>query len=263
MIDNASLLDFQQLSDGLARAAITSKHKVIAISGAQGSGKTTLAAMLAEALVAKGQSAAVVSLDDYYLGRTARQQLARDVHPLLQTRGVPGTHQIDRLLADLLAQRAGLPVTRPRFCKATDDCLADLPAGQVDVLILEGWCIGLLPLTEPQLLAQPNSLEQQADADARWRHWVNQQLSGTYQQVWAQCDALYLLQAPDWLQVCQWRAQAEARLRAQQRGGMDPTTLALFMQHYQRWTLQLLAGHHVPLTATYYLNETHQIYHQC
>jgi D-glycerate 3-kinase len=260
--DSGSLLDFQQLSDILAHAAIAAGHKVVAISGAQGCGKTTLATLLAEALVAKGQRCAVVSLDDYYLGRTARQQLAREIHPLLKTRGVPGTHQIDRLLADLRAQHAGLPVTRPRFCKATDDCLADRPACQVDVLILEGWCIGLLPLTESQLLAQPNVLEQQADADAGWRYWVNQQLSGTYQQVWAHCDALYLLQAPDWLQVCRWRAQAEQQLWAASGSGMDPATLALFMQHYQRWTMQLLAGHHVALTAKYYLNETHQIYHQ-
>lgn len=257
------LIDFQQLSLRLAGEAVALQHKVIAISGAQGSGKSTLAALLADELTAKGVTAAVVSLDDYYLSRRARQQLACDVHPLLKTRGVPGTHQIERLLHDLQAQHAGCRLQLPQFCKATDDSVADQATCLVDVLILEGWCIGLLPLSTQQLLAQPNALEQSADGEGHWRYWVNQQLSGVYQQVWRQCDALYMLQAPGWPQVCRWRAMAEQKIWTQYGYGMDSAALAVFMQHYQRWTMLALAGHHLPAAARFYLNETHQIYHQC
>lgn len=55
---------------------------VVGISGAQGSGKSTLAALLVSELQALGISAQTVSLDDYYLGKAARQQLAQQVHPL-------------------------------------------------------------------------------------------------------------------------------------------------------------------------------------
>jgi len=41
-----------------------------------------------------GDGVEVLSLDDFYLGHAARLQLARDIHPLLATRGVPGTHDI-------------------------------------------------------------------------------------------------------------------------------------------------------------------------
>ena len=65
-----------------------------AIAGVQGGGKSTLAAQLARAARARGRRAAVLSLDDVYLDRPARAALGRDVHPLLATRGPPGTHDV-------------------------------------------------------------------------------------------------------------------------------------------------------------------------
>ena len=38
------------------------------------------------------ERAVTFSMDDLYLGRAARVDLARRIHPLLATRGVPGTH---------------------------------------------------------------------------------------------------------------------------------------------------------------------------
>ncbi len=66
--------------------------KLFAISGAQGCGKSTLAAVLVSMLQQHGLQVAAVSLDDYYLAKSQRQQLAHQVHPWLAQRGVPGTH---------------------------------------------------------------------------------------------------------------------------------------------------------------------------
>ena len=38
-----------------------------------------------------------VSIDDYYFSKNKRLQLSKHIHPLLQTRGVPGTHDLDKL----------------------------------------------------------------------------------------------------------------------------------------------------------------------
>ncbi|MFT7192443.1 MAG: D-glycerate 3-kinase, partial [Rheinheimera aquimaris] len=73
---------------------------VVGISGAQGSGKSTLAAALVTQLQQQGIPAAAVSLDDYYLSKAQRLTLAEQVHPLLVQRGVPGTHDIGRAIAD-------------------------------------------------------------------------------------------------------------------------------------------------------------------
>ena len=120
---------------------------VIGISGAQGSGKTTLARALVQCLTSQGLAAATVSLDDYYHSKAQRQQLALDIHPLLAQRGVPGTHDIDRAVGDARAVLAGRPVALPQFDKALDEPATPLAEQQLDILIVEGWCLGIAPQT--------------------------------------------------------------------------------------------------------------------
>ena len=56
------------------------KTAVIGLCGAQGSGKSTIAAVTVQLLAARGVSAIALSLDDFYLTHDARQRLAREVH---------------------------------------------------------------------------------------------------------------------------------------------------------------------------------------
>jgi len=66
---------------------------LVSVSGAQGSGKSTLTTLVRLLLKEIWQLKAVdVSLDDFYPTHAERQQLAQDVHPLLATRGVPSHH---------------------------------------------------------------------------------------------------------------------------------------------------------------------------
>ena len=81
--------------------------RVLGISGLQGTGKSTLATQLVAAADARGLRAGVLSLDDIYLDHDARARLAREVHPLLATRGPPGTHEVALGVAILEAVRAG------------------------------------------------------------------------------------------------------------------------------------------------------------
>src|SRR6187402_352808 len=89
----------------LARFAAPIAHAsspfILGISGLQGSGKSTLAASLIEAAKERGWSAVSLSLDDVYLTRAEREALGRQVHPLLRTRGVPGTHDLTLLASTL------------------------------------------------------------------------------------------------------------------------------------------------------------------
>jgi len=98
------------------------------LCGPQGSGKSTMAARLARELTREGCPTAVLSLDDFYLRRSERTQLARDVHPLLVTRGVPGTHDVGLALsslAGLIDTRGGGPTIVPVFDKACGDRAPD------------------------------------------------------------------------------------------------------------------------------------------
>src|SRR5665647_1556904 len=86
-------------------AAVAGKQErepvVLGICGAQGSGKSTLARAIEREASERPIAAASLSLDDLYLTRTERETLACEVHPLLRTRGVPGTHDVPLGLAVL------------------------------------------------------------------------------------------------------------------------------------------------------------------
>jgi D-glycerate 3-kinase len=209
---------------------------VIGLSGAQGSGKSTLAAQLVIWFKRKGVRAAAVSLDDYYLSKARRQQLSQDIHPLMAQRGVPGTHDIQQAIIDATAVLAGQPVALPQFDKALDDCLPDKPARQLDILIVEGWCIGVPPQTSAELNLPLNALEANEDAAGHWRRYVNAQLAGRYADYWRLLKPLIWLQAPDWDCVCRWRARQEQQLWRERGRGMTEAELARFMLPFQRLT---------------------------
>lgn len=209
---------------------------VIGISGAQGTGKSTLANMLAAQFCAEGLSVAAVSLDDYYHSKTRRRQLAQSIHPLLAQRGVPGTHDIASAIADATAVFAGYDVALPQFDKALDEPAAPLAAQRLDMLIVEGWCVGVAPQTAAELATPVNTLETVEDADGRWRHYVNAQLAGCYADYWRLLTPLVWLQAPDWDCVCRWRATQEQQLWRERGSGMTEAELARFMLPFQRLT---------------------------
>lgn len=210
---------------------------IIGVSGAQGTGKSTLAQLLVTELTQRGIDSAAVSLDDYYLTAAERQQLAASVHPLLALRGVPGTHDIQRAISDVQQVLAGKAVALPVFDKALDERLADRPKQHFKLLIVEGWCLGLSAQSEAELVLPVNSLEAEEDTAVHWRHYVNQQLAGTYQQYFSLLKPLIWLKAPSWDSICQWRARQEQQLWQQRGKGMTDTQLARFMLPFQRLTL--------------------------
>lgn len=230
----------------LVRPRLGGRPFILGLAGAQGSGKSTLAARLVRDLTGEGLMAAAVSLDDFYLPRTRRLALARRIHPLLATRGVPGTHDLPLLLDLLRRVRMGRAVCLPVFDKLSDDRLPPQHwrrMARLDVLVLEGWCIGARPQPQALLAAPINALEANEDAHGRWRGHVNAALAGQYQRVWARLDALAFLAAPDWDAVPRWRAQQEAALsRAQRRPGMGTAALLRFCAHYERLTRWQLAA---------------------
>lgn len=204
---------------------------VLGIAGAQGSGKSTIARALATRFCCP-----VLSLDDLYLDGAARQRLAETVHPLLRTRGVPGTHDVSAGLAaiDALAEGAAL---LPRFDKARDEPgVAEWTDGPAEMLILEGWCLGARPQEEAELADPVNDLERMRDPDGRWRRWVNTQLAGPYQALWARIDQLVFLQAPGFEIVAEWRIGQERAAG----GPMSDPEVRCFVQYHERLTRHML-----------------------
>jgi D-glycerate 3-kinase len=218
----------------------------VGVSGPQGSGKTTAARGLRLLLEARGLRVASLSIDDLYLTRAERQALAARVHPLLATRGPPGTHDRQLGLATFDALRAGLSLALPRFDKAIDDRapLADWPwfEGPADVVLFEGWCVGATPAPSADLVAPLNALERDEDPDGVWRAYVNDALAGD-QVLFDQLDLLIQIVPPSFEVVVGWRREQEAKLRAERPGAtglMDDAQVARFVAHFERVTRRLL-----------------------
>ncbi len=226
----------------------------VGINGAQGTGKSTLAAFLQLALESNaGWRVAVLSIDDFYLTRAERKELGKRMHPLLVTRGVPGTHDMQMLAACVERLRdldAESRLSLPRFDKARDDRANPdtwpVIAGPVDLIILEGWCVGSKPQPDGALLQPVNTLERDEDPSGAWRRYVNEQLEGGYADLFAQLDALIFLRAPNMGAVHRWRLKQEEKLAATHtdadKGIMDSEQVARFVQYYERLTRENLVS---------------------
>lgn len=246
------------LAERIERLRVSAGRPVlVGISGAQGSGKTTFARFLSKWLCRQmNLSAVCFSLDDVYLTRAERQALAHRAHPLLETRGVPGTHDVvlaHRILDALTHPGAARKVAVPAFDKATDDRAperdwrsVDAP---VDVVLFEGWCVGARPQS-PEALGNPvNGLEAAKDRDAAWRTLVNERLRTDYAGLFARLDLLVMLRVPSFDSVFEWRALQERKLRGDLHDppagsdgppGLSPAGLKRFIRHYERLTRHML-----------------------
>lgn len=254
-----------------AKGAQPAPPLLVALNGSQGSGKTTLCAWLCAYLQAEhGVRAVALSLDDFYLGRQQRAELAHAVHPLLATRGVPGTHDMTLLqttLDALLAPARPAPVAVPRFDKARDDRRPrsrwDNIEGRVDIVLLEGWCLGVQPEPAAALAQAVNELERQEDPDALWRGYANNALRRDFLPLYERVDKWVMLAAPSFDCVYRWRLEQEHKLALATRGDqqrvMSDEQVARFIRFYQRLTERCLVTLPAAVDYLYTLNEAREI----
>jgi D-glycerate 3-kinase len=221
---------------------------VIAIHGAQGTGKTTFAKFLAFYFGNfHGLNGTQISLDDFYLTRSERIRRASAIHPLILTRGVPGTHDVALAMSTISKLKRLKPaelLPLPSFDKAADDRKAkqDWPVavGVQDFIIFEGWCVGSQAEPVSVLEAPINQLEEKEDPLAIWRTAVNKTLNEDYRELFSLNDILVFLKAPDFETVLQWRSEQEMKLG--QNAGTDrshimlPDDIARIVQYLERIT---------------------------
>ncbi len=238
-LDASAPRDYRELAALLAASFLEERPRRIGIGGGQGAGKSTLAALLPPACAALGLRACVLSLDDFYLERRERQRLAERVHPLLATRGPPGTHDM-ALCADGIQALLGEGEVRlPVFDKGLDDRTGHrVVAGPFDLVVLEGWCVGARPLPAASLEAPINDLEAERDPDGVWRGFVNESLERSYAPLWDELDVLVQLRVPSLAAVRRWRLEQEGSRPPDRR--MDAAAVARFVAHYERVTRSML-----------------------
>lgn len=255
------------------RLAINIPPVILGINGAQGTGKSTAARILKILLEhGFGKRVCAISIDDLYLTREDRQELANSVHPLLLTRGVPGTHDVDlglRILQSLQKAGSGTETAIRRFDKSRDQPFPaddhEIFIGRPDFILFEGWCIGAVPEPLSALNTPVNELERREDGDAGWRRYVNRRLLD-YQPLFEKIDILAMLKAPSFDKVYEWRAlqekELESRLSAAELRNsrvMNREQLNRFLMHYERLTRWMLAEMPSRADFVFELNGEHAI----
>ena len=247
------------------------KPLIIGLAGGQGSGKTTISSILTLILQKYFKlNVFKVSIDDFYKTRKDRRLLANNKHPLLMTRGVPGTHDIDLMLSFFkkIKSKNFKSLKVPIFNKAIDDRypknLWHKIESKPDVIIFEGWCVGARAQTVSQLKKSINSLEKVQDQSIKWRTHVNNQLKTKYKLLFNQLDGLLYLKAKNFNLLREWRLKQERKLWVQTKNKknlkiMNSGDVINFMQTYQRITQQMFKDAVKSSSIIMNLNSNHQI----
>ncbi len=203
--------------------------------GGQGTGKTTLTAVLTLILSHLGYQTISLSLDDLYL-TYADRQLLQSQDPRLAHRGPPGTHDF-KLGLEVLTQlkQGNQTVEIPRFDKsqwngAGDRTQSDVTSN-VDIVLFEGWFVGVRPI-DPALFETPPA-PILTDLDRAFARDMNARLHD-YLPLWQQLDRLAVLFVPDYRLSKQWRKQAEHQMIAQGKPGMTDAEIDEFVDYFWR-----------------------------
>ena len=255
----------------ISKRANKKKPLMIGLAGGQGSGKTTISSILTLILQKYFKLKVFkVSIDDFYKTRKDRKLLSKNKHPLLMTRGVPGTHDVDLILKFFkkVKSKSFKIITVPKFNKAIDDrCKKSLwykLKSKPDVVIFEGWCVGARAQKISQLKKPVNSLEKVYDQDIKWRSHVNNQLKTKYKTLFKQLDGLLYLKAKNFNILRNWRLKQERKLWVQTKNKknlkiMSSGDVINFMQTYQRITQQMFKDAIKISSIIVNLNSNHQI----
>ena len=201
------------------------KTKIIGLTGGQGSGKSTISKIL-KIILKEGfdLNTIVFSIDDFYKTLREREKMSDEISPLFLTRGVPGTHDTDLLYKCLKILKSSKfkKVSIPKFDKSTDDRLSrrkwQKVKKQPDIVIFEGWCVGVTPQKKKDLLVPINELEKVKDKNRIWREKVNKELNNKYKKIFKLVDKFIFLKVPSFKHVQKWRLLQEKKLRITSRG---------------------------------------------
>ena len=221
------------------------KTKIIGLTGGQGSGKSTISNIL-KIILKEGYNLKTVnfSIDDFYKTFKERKKMSLEVSPLFKTRGVPGTHDTKLLFNCLknLKKKNFRKFSVPRFDKSIDDRFPkkqwQIFKKKPDIVIFEGWCVGVTPQKNKDLKIPINTLEKKNDTNRVWRYRVNDELKKKYKKIFNLIDFIIFLKVPSFKHVFKWRLLQEKKLQVNSAGKkvMNKDQIKKFVMFYERLT---------------------------
>ena len=223
--------------------------RIIGLTGGQGTGKSTISNILKIILKETYNLETVIfSIDDFYKTLQERKNMSDKISDLFLTRGVPGTHDTKMLYRCLknLKTKKFKKMRIPKFDKSIDDRLKQNKWIKVkrkpNIVIFEGWCVGVVSQKKKDLIIPINKLEKQKDRKKIWRRQVNLELKKNYKKIFDLIDKLIFLKVPSFKFVFRWRLLQEKKLRITSKGNktMSDKEIKNFIMYYERLTKHML-----------------------
>ncbi len=253
----------------ISKKAYKKRPYFVGLAGGQGTGKTTISSLI-RIILTKYFNLNVfrISIDDFYKTRKERINLSKRVHPILLTRGVPGTHDVNLMLNFFKKSKSKKfkRLSLPTFNKAIDDRFNKKKwynlKKRPDVIIFEGWCVGAKSEKNNTLKKTINSLEKAQDQKQIWRKYVNHQLKSKYKNLYSQLNCLVYLKAKNFSLLQKWRLKQERKLWVTSKEKskiMSKGDVLNFMQTYQRITQNMFRSMPKYASVIFNLNSNHQI----
>ena len=241
----------------------------LGFSGGQGSGKTTVAAIL-KIIIKKffKRKIVVSSIDDFYKTLEDRNKMSNEIHPLFKTRGVPGTHDINlvKKFFHFVKKKRFKKIKLPKFKKAEDNRLKKKYWPSIkkkpEIVILEGWCVGAKPQSSSLIKKPINILEKYEDRDLIWRKYVNEKLKKEYKKLFTMIDYFIFMKIPNFNMVFKWRLLQENKLKKKSHSKtkvMSYNEIKRFIMFYQRITLQMIKDLSKSASVVMLLKKNHEI----
>ena len=228
---------------------INKKTKIIGLTGGQGTGKSTISNIL-KIILQEGfnLNTVIFSIDDFYKTLKERKIMSKKISPLFLTRGVPGTHDTKILFNCIkeLKKSKFKKILIPKFNKAIDDRISKSRWLKVNkkpnIVIFEGWCVGVEPQKKRDLIVPVNILEKDKDKKKIWRNKVNHELKSNYKRIFNLIDKIIFLKVPSFKYVYKWRLLQEKKLRSISKGKktMSDNQIKTFIMFYERLTKHML-----------------------
>ena len=134
----------------------------------------------------------------------------------------------------------------PKFDKSIDDRSSKKKWLKVkkkpNIVIFEGWCVGVFAQKKKDLIIPINKLEKHEDNKKIWRQEVNLELKKNYKKIFDLIDMLIFLKVPSFKYVYKWRLLQERKLRNTSKGKKTMTDKEIknFIMYYERLTKHML-----------------------
>ena len=182
------------------------ERKIIGISALPGTGKTTLGKWLESISLKLKFKLSVISIDDFYLP-SEEMEFAIKNNPWNVSRGFPGSHSIDLMKEKLLKWKTDGQLNVPVFDKSLRKGLGDRAYWREespDLLIIEGWFLGVKPLSidldNSEKFSPPLSV-----FESSYRKKIQNNLN-QYLDVWNMIDQIWHLKPLKFEYFNEWKS---------------------------------------------------------